>query len=207
VDRAHRSITQVVRRLVRAPWLRRGATAGSDAERLAGERQTFELATRAIDADQLKSRACGLGENAILLIPRHASGRYAAEDFWNVGHVLSIFAPWPGWLAYDGQFPVVGPPAFTFAVCRVLSELSERAPHRFREALIHLPMAIYDPSIRGVQADGRADGRFAVDGCDYDRFRSAFLHEAGHNVAGKARSDWSEEAADDYARAVAAELG
>jgi hypothetical protein len=192
--------------LVRAPWLRRGATAGSDAERLAGERQTFELATRAIDADQLKFLACSLGENAILLIPRHASGRYAAEDFWNVGHVLSIFAPWPGWLAYDGQLPVVGPPAFTFAVCRVLSELSERAPHRFREALIHLPMVIYDPSIRSVQADGRADGRFAVDGCDYDRFRFAFLHEAGHNVAGRVRNDWSEDAADDYAHAVVAAL-
>jgi hypothetical protein len=207
VDRAHGGIARLVRRVAGAPWLGRRATAGNDAERQAAERQTYELATRAIDADQLKSLACSLGENAILLIPRDASGRHAAGDFWDIGHVLSIFAPWPGRLAYDGQLPVVGPPAFTLAVCRVLGELSERAPQRFREALTHLPRAIYDPSIRGAQADGRADGRFAVDGSDYDRFRFAFLRAAGHNVAGKVGNDWSEAAAAEYARAVVAELG
>jgi hypothetical protein len=187
--------------------LRRWSTERSDEARQAVERQTFELASRAIDADQLKSLACSVGENAILLIPRHVSGRYAAQDFWNIGHVLSIFAPWPGWLAYDGQLPIVGPPPFSSAVCRLLSELSERAPDRFQDVLTHLPMAVYDPSIRSVQADGRADGRFAVDGRDYDRFRFAFLHEVGHNVAGKVRNDWSKNAADDYAHAAVAALG
>jgi hypothetical protein len=160
-----------------------------------------------MDADALKALACSLGEDTILLIPRDVSGRYAAGDFWNVGHVWSIFARWPGRLAYDEQFPVVGPPTFRSAVCRLLSELSERAPDRFRETLTHLPMAVYDPSVGGVQADGRADGRFAVEGGDYDRFRAAFLFEAGHNVAGKVRNDWSDDAADEYARAGLAELG
>jgi hypothetical protein len=207
VDRACLgSMSWLFRRWVRAPLLRRWAIEASDEERQAAERETFEIATRAINADQLKALACSIGENTILLIPRHLSGRYGAHDFWNIGHVFSIFAPWPDWLAYDGQFPVVGPPPFRFAVCRSLSELSERAPHRFQEALTYLPMAAYDPSIRDVRTDGRADGRFAVDGCDYDRFRFAFLREAGHNVAGRVRNDWSEDAADDYAHAVVAEL-
>ncbi len=201
------SISELLRTVVRESWLRGWATGPREKERQAREREIAELATRAIDADQLKSLAVSLGEDAILLIPRDLSGRHAAQDFWNVGHVHSIFAPWPGRLAYGEQFPVVGPPAFRLAVCRLLGELSERAPRRFQEALTHLPMAVHDPGIPDPDADGRADGRFAVDGAVYDRLRLALLHAAGHNVAGKDRDDWSEDAADDYVRAVVAELG
>jgi hypothetical protein len=205
VDRVG-SISGRFRTLVRESLLRRRATERSEQERQAAERRTCELATRTIDADHLKSLACSIGENTVLLIPRDLSGRYAAQDFWNVGHVFSIFAPWPTRLAYAEQFPVLGPPPFTAAVCRLLSELSERAPQRFREALTHLPMAVYDPSIGSERTDGRVDGRFAVDGRDYDRLRIAILREAGHNVAGKVRNNWSEDAADEYVRAVVAHL-
>jgi hypothetical protein len=177
-----------------------------ETEREAAERQTFELATRALTADELKALACSLGEDTILLIPRQLRGRHATGDFWNVGHAWSIFARWPGRLVLEEQFPVIGPRPFAFAVCRLLSELSERAPERFQEALAHLPMAVCDPSIEGVQTDGRADGRFAVEGGDYDRLRAAFLYEVGHNVAGKLRNDWSEAAAEAYAHAVLAEV-
>ena len=201
-----RSIASRLRSLVDESWLRRWPT-GSEEERRPGERQTFELATRPTGLEALKSLACSIGESTILLIPRHVSGRHAAQDFWNVGYVLSIFARWPGQLAYKDQLPVVGPFSFTSAVCRLLGELSERAPHRFQEALTHLPIAVYDPSIGSGRIDGRADGRFSVDGADYDRSRSAFLHVTGHNVAGKVRNDWSEGAADEYARGVLGELG
>jgi hypothetical protein len=200
------SIGGLLRSLIPEPWLRRWTAGRSEQERQVAERQTAELATRTLNPDELKTLAYSLATDTILLIPRDASGRFAPGDFWDIGCAWSIFARWPGQLAYDEQFPVVGPPTFRSAVCRFLGELSERAPDRFHEALTHLPMAVYDPSVGGVHADGRADGRFAVEGGDYDRLRVAFLYEVGHNVSGKVGNDWSDDAADEYARAVLAEL-
>jgi hypothetical protein len=111
---------------------------------------------------------------------------------------------------------VVGPPPFMHTVYRVLDELRAAAPRRYHEAVTYLPKAVFDSSL---EVAGRADGLFAYDGSghidrgggwytynDYDAFRHTFLHEVGHNVRGKQRDDWSEDAANEYAATVIWEL-
>jgi hypothetical protein len=111
---------------------------------------------------------------------------------------------------------IVGPPPFMHSVYRVLDELKEKSPRRYSEAVTYLPEAVFDSSL---QLAGRADGRFSLDGSghidrgggwysrnDYDSFRHTFLHEVGHNVCGKQRDDWSEDAANGYAAMVTQEL-
>lgn len=131
----------------------------------------------------------------------------------------SIIAPFPpAQRAPEGDasptpdgFPIAGPPQFGVAVRRILADLRERAPQRYREAVGSLPKAVYDPDrLRQETNDGtlaRSDGIFAIDGSDYEAFRFVFLHEVGHNVAQRNGGDNSEAAADDYANRVIRELG
>jgi energy-coupling factor transporter ATP-binding protein EcfA2 len=105
---------------------------------------------------------------------------------------------------------IEGRPRFRDAVDRVLDELQRNAPHRYQEALAYLGRAVYDPDAvnrRYQNAWAVSDGTFAIDGTNYEHFILVFLHEVGHNVAGMARGDWSEEAAYAYAVEVLRELG
>jgi len=111
---------------------------------------------------------------------------------------------------------VLGPPPFMHSVYRVLNELRDKTPARYQEVVEHLPKVVFDSSLESA---GRSDGRFSLDGSghiyrgggwytvnDYDAFRYIFLHEVGHNVCGKQRDDWSEDAADGYAAMVISEM-
>ena len=107
---------------------------------------------------------------------------------------------------------VIGPNAFCSSVEKVLTELKENAPMRYREAVLYLPKAEYVPYRTGFS--GRSDGLFTLDGSGshtwqlntYERFRSVFLHEVGHNVSYKF-NDRSEESANTYRDVVLRELG
>jgi len=104
-------------------------------------------------------------------------------------------------------FPIIGGSRFKEAVRRVLQELKEKAPHRYAEAVTLLPKAEYVAfNEQDHRFSGRSDGLFTMDGSNYESFRWVFLHEVGHNVAYKANKDYSEEAANNYANQVIAEL-
>ncbi len=104
-------------------------------------------------------------------------------------------------------FPILGSDQFQTTVNRVLDELEQRTPNRYREVLEYLPKAEYDPSIIHIPAHGLSDGRFSLDGSDYGYFRWVFLHEVGHQVEGLNNHNWSQEAANTYANQVIAEIG
>ncbi len=109
-------------------------------------------------------------------------------------------------------FVIIGPYAFVQSVLAVLADLRSTNPPRYAEALWYLPRAFYWPDNlkrkHPSEAAADSDGDFAVDveSLGYDGFRFIFLHEAGHNVMGTTRTDWSEAAANAYAAMVLAEL-
>lgn len=112
------------------------------------------------------------------------------------------------------ELPIAGPPPFRQSVERVLQELRENAPHRYKEVIRCLPKAKYDPSLH-PRASGMSDGRFSVDGSGenskqlntYEWFRFVFLHEVGHVVSQKKGLGSGEWAADAYANMVLEEMG
>jgi hypothetical protein len=121
-----------------------------------------------------------------------------------------------GKFAGRSSLPITGPPQFRESVERVLKELREEAPHRYREVLGYLPKAEYAP---GNPFAGRSDGLFTIDGGgdipmgnghhranSYEYFRFVFLHEVGHNIAMQQKNDSSEEAANAYADKVVKEV-
>jgi hypothetical protein len=121
-------------------------------------------------------------------------------------------------------FPILGDRQFTQTVERILQELKDHAPRRYREAVGFLPTAFqFDPvnfdywelyrrngTVHGYVSKpfaGRSDGDFALSGYeDYYYFRHVFLHEVGHCVRGRQNDDWSEDAAEGYAAMVEREL-
>lgn len=123
----------------------------------------------------------------------------------------------------DGKYPlpVIGPPQFQKTVERVLTELREYVPHRFREALAFLPKAEYVERSEEYKFAGRADGLFTLDGTghiplgngmyrknEYADFLYIFLHELGHCIGRTSATApyHSEEEADAYAFLVQQEI-
>lgn len=108
------------------------------------------------------------------------------------------------------HLPIHGPLTFRAATRRLLGELRQRAPRRYREVLDYFPQAVYTPEIAKRQGfAGRADGLFGLDGADYPSFRKVFLHEVGHCVGRTSMYDpyTNEREADAYAERVLGELG
>jgi hypothetical protein len=106
---------------------------------------------------------------------------------------------------------IEGPPAFEESVLRILTELLEKTPHRHQEVLEYLPRAVHgqlESGREGFRLLGRSDGTFSVDASDigYEDFRWIFLHEVGHNINWHRDQNRTEEAANDYANHVTAEL-
>jgi hypothetical protein len=114
----------------------------------------------------------------------------------------------------EKQFLIDGPPAFIQSVEMVLSELKQKNPFRYDEALTYLPRAIYDPALNFSYPgrhhwQGLSNGHFGYDGTNakYKSFRFIFLHEVGHCVHKKQKKINTEATANAYAHMVLREMG
>jgi hypothetical protein len=108
------------------------------------------------------------------------------------------------WRCPQTGLKLAGPPEFISTVQKIMKQLRELAPHRYREVQEFLPQAVYDPESITPHL-GRSDGIFGVK--DFGSLRNILLHEVGHNVCMRRHEDSSEEGANRYSRMVISELG
>jgi hypothetical protein len=99
----------------------------------------------------------------------------------------------------NSGFTVTGPKVFIAAFDRLFAELRLKAPEELETVLQSLPQAKYR---RFISVSGRTDGRFSLNGSDYEALRFAVLHQVGHCVYGE-----SEELANKYASLVLDKIG